>query len=241
MSQSIAVGFDFDHTLGIDNRLERTTAIDLLAEIARRRGITYDAQAAEGAIDAVLQAYRSGAQSLEGAIAGFFERFTPGGTTADVVDEAGRFRDAVLARTQAHVEALPGALEMLQALDEMNVPYALLTNGWSPLQEEKARLLGFRGPVFVSERIGPRKPAREAFEALGNAFDLPLESIWYVGDDPVADCAGAAAAGLTTVWYDWEGVAYPPDVRAPDHTIHALSELPPLLAGRLAEAAKPLG
>ncbi len=238
MAQSIAVGFDFDHTLGMDNRLERTTALDFLADVARRRGIVYDSSAAEGAIDSVLLSYRSGAQSLEGAIAGFLERFVPGGTTSDVVDEASAFRDAVIERTERHVEALPGAREMLQALDAMDVPYALLTNGWSPLQEEKARLLGFRGPVFVSERIGQRKPSREAFEYLVNAFDLPVQSVWYVGDDPVSDCAGASEAGLTSVWYDWENVAYPAGLPKPDHTIRALAELPALLEGRLAESAR---
>ncbi len=236
MSHSIAVGFDFDHTLGVDNRLERTTALDLLAGYARGRGLTYDVAAADDAIDGVLHSYRQGEQSVEGAIAGFFERFAPGGKTSDVLDEAGNFRDAVLERAERHIEPLPGAREMLAALDAMNVPYAIVTNGWSPLQEEKARLLGFRGPVFVSERIGVRKPAREAFAALEGAFDLPLERIWYVGDDPHSDCAGASAAGLTAVWYDWENASYPAELPPPAHTIHALAELPALLVERLSEA-----
>lgn len=238
MAQSIAVGFDFDHTLGIDNRLERTTALDLLSDLARRRGVAYDAAAADGAIDAVLNAYRSGEQSVEGAIAGFYERFAPGGTTTDVLDEASNFRDAVLERSGRHVEALAGARELLVALDEMDVSYAILTNGWSPLQEEKARLLEFRGPVFVSERIGARKPAPEAFASLINSFDLPPEQILYVGDDPGSDCAGAAAAGLTAVWFDWENVSYPVGLALPAHTIHSLAELPALVRGRLAETTR---
>ncbi len=237
MANSIAVGFDFDHTLGIDNRLERTTALDLLRELAARRGVIYDAAAADAAIDGVLATFRSGEQSVEGAIAGFYERFTPGGTTSDVMDEASGFREAVVARCERHVEALQGAHEMLAALDEMDVPYAILTNGWSPLQEEKARLFGFRGPVYVSERIGARKPTREAFDSLVTLFELPPERIWYVGDDPHSDCAGAAEAGLVPVWFDWENVSYPPELAAPAYTIHTLAELPALLAGRLAETA----
>jgi HAD superfamily hydrolase (TIGR01549 family) len=237
MANSIAVGFDFDHTLGIDNRLERTTALDLLSDLARRRGVTYDTDAANAAIDAVLGTYRSGEQSVETAIAGFYERFAPGGTTTDVVDEASKFRDAVLERTERHVEAVAGAHDMLASLEAMGVPYAILTNGWSPLQEEKARLFGFRKPVYVSERIGARKPAREAFDALVDAFELPAGQIWYVGDDPRTDCAGATAAGLVSVWFDWENVPFPPDIAAPAHTIHTLAELPALLAGRLAETA----
>jgi putative hydrolase of the HAD superfamily len=241
MAQSIAVGFDIDHTLAIDNRLERTTALTLLRERAERRGIAYDPAAAEGSIDAVLQAYRSGDQSIEAAIAGFFERFAPGGTTTDVIDEAGRFREAVLERAPSHVQAVPGALEMLAELEAMDVRYAVLTNGWSPLQEEKARLIGIRVPVFVSERIGARKPSPAAFAALSSCFDLPVDRIWYVGDDPLTDCIGAMEAGLTAVWFDWENVAYPPDRAQPAHTIGALAEFPALLAGRRPEAAKSAG
>jgi putative hydrolase of the HAD superfamily len=105
----------------------------------------------------------------------------------------------------------------------------LLTNGWSPLQEEKARLIGFAGPVFVSERIGVRKPAAEAFGYLAKHFELPFGKIWYVGDDPAADCGGARALGMTTVWFDWEHRSYPEDLPKPDHVIHRLSELPGLL------------
>jgi HAD superfamily hydrolase (TIGR01549 family) len=237
MAQSIAVGFDFDHTLGIDNRLERTTALELLRERVGRLGLAYDPLEADGAIDPVLGAYRSGEQSVEAAIAGFFERFSPGGTTADVIDEASRFREAVLERTERHVVALEGARDMLTALDEMGVRYAILTNGWSPLQEEKARLIGFRGPVFVSERIGSRKPSPQAFGALLHSFELPPDQIWYVGDDPLADCAGAAAAGLTSVWYDWENVTYPAGIAPPEYTIRTLAELPALVRDRLAETA----
>ncbi len=118
---------------------------------------------------------------------------------------------------------------MLAALDALGVPYALLTNGWSPLQEEKARLIGFSGPVFVSERIGARKPAREAFEVLGKHFDLPFGRIWYVGDDPAIDCAPAQDLGMVSVWFDWENRSYPAELTAPKHTIHALADLPPLV------------
>ena len=237
MAHDIAVGFDFDHTLGIDNRLERTTAIDMLAAYARSRGVSYDAAEADGTIDAVLEIYRSGQKTVESAVAGFFERFAPGGGNY-VVDEAQKFREQVIERAPSYVEALPGAKEMLAAIDALGIRYAILTNGWSPLQEEKARLIDFKGSVFVSERIAARKPTREAFEVLAKHFDLPLERVWYVGDDPQTDAAGATNHALTAVWYDWEGRIYPSEFAKPAHTIRALDELPPLLGGRLSTAAK---
>ena len=234
MGSDFAVGFDFDHTLGIDNKLERTVALDMLASLAAQHAITYDGVAAEVAIEATMRSYRSGAASIEGAIAGFFEQFAPVGSAVDL---ATGFRDEVCARAPAFIEARPEAEAVLARLDELGIPYAILTNGWSPLQEEKARLLHFRGSVFVSERIGAMKPARAAFEVLAKHFDLPFERIWYVGDDPAADCAGATALGMQSVWYDWEERAYPPELAKPSATIHTLDELIGLLQGQATKAA----
>ena len=217
MTSDFAVGFDFDHTLGIDNKLERSTAL-------AANGLDYDLPAAEAAIDDVLAAVRAGDHSIESYIAGFYERFAPAGVA--VMDFAGKFREAVLAKAPAHIEPLPGAVDMLAQLDSAGVPYALLTNGWSPLQEEKARLIGFRGSVFVSERIGSYKPSRAAFGQLVKHFELNPAAIWYVGDDPVADCD---ACGLQSVWFDWEQKTYPAEISKPMHTIHMLEELLALL------------
>jgi FMN phosphatase YigB (HAD superfamily) len=223
----IAVGFDFDHTLGIDNKLERTVALAMLAQLAAANNLSYDTAAAEAAIDEVLHSARHSDRSIDSYIAGFFERFAPAG--ASVMDAVGGYRDAVVAEAPSYVQALPGASEMLAELDRLGIPYALLTNGWSPLQEEKARLIDFRGPVFVSERIGARKPSREAFAMLTKHFELPVEQIWYLGDDPHVDCTGASNAGMTSAWFDWEGHPYPADIPAAAFVIHRLSELPQLL------------
>jgi HAD superfamily hydrolase (TIGR01509 family) len=230
----IAVGFDFDHTLGIDNKLERTVALAMLAKLAAENKLSYDTTAAETAIDEVLHSARHSDRSIDSYIAGFFERFAPAG--ASVMDAVGGYRDAVVAEAPSHVQALPGATEMLAELDRLGIRYAILTNGWSPLQEEKARLIDFRGPVFVSERVGARKPSREAFALLTKHFELPSEHIWYVGDDPEIDCAGAANAGMTSVWFDWEGHKYPPDIPAAGYVIHRLSDLPRLLTAARGDA-----
>jgi putative hydrolase of the HAD superfamily len=227
MPSDIAVGFDFDHTLGVDNRLERTVALAMLADLAAANKLTYSVAEAEVAIDEVLHSARQSDRSIESFIAGFFERFAPAG--AAIMDAASGYRDAVVSAAPSHVQALPGARELLAELDAMGVSYALLTNGWSPLQEEKARLLGFAGPVFVSERIGARKPSPQAFGMLAKHFELPFERIWYVGDDPAADCAGAQAVGMTAVWFDSENRAYPAELSPPSYVVHALEEIPPLL------------
>lgn len=238
MSSTLAVGLDFDHTLGLDNQIERTVALAMLADFAREEGVAYDTAAAEKTIDGALESYRTGDVSVETGIAGFFERFVPVGNK--IADRASDFRDAVIARVPEFVRARSETGALLAKLDEMGVRYALLTNGWSPLQEEKARLIEFRGPVYVSERIGVRKPHPDAFALLAKHFEVPVDELWYVGDDPQSDIAGAAALGITTVWYD-EGGAYPEGVARPTHTIRSLAELPGILQGRLNEATNLAG
>lgn len=223
-----AVGFDFDHTLGIDNRIERTIGAELLVRQARANSRSVDEAQALQAMDAALDAYRSGWMTLEDALRAAFMRSE--GHGVDVAAVIAEFRATVLARASAFVEPLPGAVELLKSLDQAGIPYALLTNGWSPLQEEKARLIGFRGAVFVGEIGVAWKPSPRAFEKLISYFKAPAERIWYVGDDPVADVAGSAAAGLRSVWFDWEKHPYPEGQAQPAYRIHALRELLALLA-----------
>jgi FMN phosphatase YigB (HAD superfamily) len=233
----LGVGFDFDHTLGIDNKLERTVALDMLAKLARERGIAYDEQGAFAAIEATIRAYRAGETKLETGLEGFFASVL--GADAVPAAAAARFRDEAVQRAPEFVRILPGVPELFARLTARAVPYAILTNGWSPLQEEKARLIGFDAAVLVSERIGARKPERAAFEILAAHLGCPLASLWYVGDDPLTDCSGARGAGATAVWFDWESLSYPASLPAPDHVIHALGELPALLQGRSSGAANP--
>jgi HAD superfamily hydrolase (TIGR01509 family) len=229
----LAVGFDFDHTLGIDNKLERRVALEMLDELARAQAVSYDPADAGAAVDEMLHQSRSGGMPLETALAGFFDRFVELGDKAPEVTE--QYEQRVVALAPQLVEALPGLHEMLADLQNMGAPYAILTNGWSPLQEEKARLVGFEGPVFVSERIGVRKPSREAFEFLAKHFGAPPAAVWYVGDDPALDCAAARACGMTSVWFDWEGRSYPQELEPPNFVIHSLSELPALLKVKIKE------
>ena len=128
---------------------------------------------------------------------------------------------------------------MLAALRERGIPVAILSNGWSPLQEHKARLVGFDGPVLVSDAIGVRKPAYAAFLRLERALGVPSARIAYVGDDPVPDMCGALSAGMRAVWLDAEQRTYPQDIAEPSARIAALLEILTLVQGHAQETAKP--
>jgi len=66
---------------------------------------------------------------------------------------------------------------------------------------------GLFGRIFASHEIGRRKPEREAFEHIGHALGVPLDSIMFF-DDLVENIEGAQAAGLQAVH-----VRSPRDVR----------------------------
>jgi HAD superfamily hydrolase (TIGR01549 family) len=221
-----AVGFDFDHTLGIDNKLERVAFLRLLDEICERGGGCIGTLAEEiERIDTLLAQQRSGAFSIESAVEGFASQR---GAT-DPRTRITEYKRTCLEMVPAFVIPEPSAREMLAELRRREVRVAILTNGWSPLQQEKARRVGFDGPVVVSSDVGVQKPEPGAFAALATALRTPPEAIAYVGDTPASDIAGALRAGMQAIWFDAEGVKYPPELPAPTVVIHRLAELIELL------------
>jgi putative hydrolase of the HAD superfamily len=105
------------------------------------------------------------------------------------------------------------------------------------LQEKKiAQALGdFPEPILISEVLGVSKPDAAAFAKLVDALRVPSHAIAYVGDNPKTDVAGAQGAGLTGVWFDWEGISYPTDTPPAQIVIHALADVSALVPGRAAE------
>ncbi len=218
----VAVGFDFDHTLGIDNNLERVAFLRLLADVCAGGGEPLGTLASEiDRIDTLLRVQRSGRYSIEETV----ERFARERGARDPGAYPERYKRLALRGAEAFVVPVPGLGSALAALRCDEVAVAVLTNGWSPLQERKAALAGFEGPVVVSGAIGVQKPAKGAFEALARTLERAPDEIWYVGDDPVMDVAGAIAAGMHGIWLDARGSEYPADLPAPERVIHSLEEL----------------
>ncbi len=218
----IAVGFDFDHTLGIDNGLERKAVMAVLAE----SGVLVDPDEVNDRIEAWLRAFRAGDEI------GFVQKLVDFIALRGGHIKAGH-PDDVLACFRFHalklvpdlVQPLPGALDLLAALNERGIPVAVLTNGWSPLQEHKLAKIGYTGRILVSNAIGCEKPNAAAFELLAEKLATPIAECWYVGDTPLVDVVGACDAGMHGVWFDWEGYTWPPGVPPPEVRIERLTEL----------------
>ena len=219
-----AFGFDFDHTLGRDNALERHAFF----AYARELGTTLDEhdEAILHEIDRALDRVRSGSSTLEHEIPAFYGAHGMPGARAD------SWKRQCFALVPSHVKPSPGAVELLAKLRVLAIPTAILTNGWTPLQQMKiAQALGEDAvtTILVSDQLGVLKPARAAFDALAEVLPFPRARIAYVGDNPAVDVGGALAAGMQAVWVDVDGLTYPPDVPPPTLRVTALGELEELI------------
>jgi len=216
----IAIGFDFDHTLGVDNGLER----EAFFAYARELGAPIDRgdERLHALVEGLLREVRTDAITIDQMLRRF------GAAIGAPHAQGARWREICYTLVDRLVEPVAGAHETLDELRRRGVPLAVLTNGWTPLQQKKiARALGEGaiGTILVSDALRVLKPAAAAFDALVRALGVPRERVWYVGDNPEADVAGALGAGLRAVWYDGEGLSYPQDLPQPTLRITRLREL----------------
>jgi putative hydrolase of the HAD superfamily len=229
----VAVGFDFDHTLGVDHSLERHAFGDLAAQF----GVTIDIGEPQtnDMIESLLTPFRAAQEKMPQMLARFAATLPPSAELRAVSPDelAGRFRQICYDLVDQMVKPIEGAAECIAALVTHGIPVGILTNGWSQLQERKvARALGdFPGPVLVSDSLGHYKPSADAFRALENALGVGPAGLWYVGDNPIADIAGARAYGIRAVWFNRGGHPYPEGLAVPTAVIEDLAALPPLVRG----------
>ncbi len=218
------IGFDLDHTLAIDNHLERVCFLRLLQSVASRGGRSLGTLADEiDSVDRLLARQRSGAITIDETVRLFVSGAWFDATATGLSKRSGRW--PWRASRSSSYRSLESSRQWKRCKSEESC-VAVLTNGWDPLQTRKAERAGFRGQVLVCSEIGERKPAAKAFERLLRALGTEPQQTCYVGDDPRDDVAGAQHAGLQAVWVDWEGREYPADLPPPAHTIHNLVELP---------------
>ncbi|TAM60726.1 HAD family hydrolase [bacterium] len=192
-----AVGFDLDHTLGFDDRLELRTLLRYARRAAATRGVTLAAPVREQA-SVLLARARAGELTVDRAVALFLTDYL---SVREAEQQAARWRDEVVAEARVAMRPAPGARACVERLEARGLPVAILTNGWSPLQEAKAESLGLGHlPLLISEHIGALKPAPEAFAALVARLGTSPARTAYVGDDLDTDVLGARAAALVPVW-----------------------------------------
>ncbi len=136
-------------------------------------------------------------------------------------EAGGGFRGLYLEAMASELRLFPDAPDALD-LAHARRPrplLAILTNGPRSVQRTRIGHLGLAERVdfvLVSGELGVAKPDRAFFtNALRQAGCAPDDAV-MIGDNPVADIAGAKAAGLRAVWVDRAGGGWPDAVARPD-------------------------
>lgn len=111
-----------------------------------------------------------------------------------------------------HASLFPDVLVTLAALRLGGMKLGIITNGRADLQTSMIKASGLGGlmdVVLISEAEGINKPDPRLFNrGLERLGVLAGESV-FVGDNPVADIAGASAVGMSTLWKRNEDFAAP--------------------------------
>ena len=102
------------------------------------------------------------------------------------------------------IDFLPGVEALLQELQSLGVPLAVITDGPLESQAAKAEALGvarYADPVVLTDAWGQDfwKPHVRAFEHVAKAFGLPHDRLVYVGDNPLKDFHAPTALGWRSV------------------------------------------
>ena len=108
--------------------------------------------------------------------------------------------------------AVPGAHDLLKALRARGLPIGIVTNNLVAEQRQKLDCcaLGELVDVMItSEEIGATKPDPRIFHAALDRLSVSASETVMVGDVWHTDIAGALAAGIRPVWFNWRGLDSP--------------------------------
>jgi len=213
-----AILFDLDDTL-----TDRTASIAHYAERFQRDFTDHLASTAVSTIAAALlmadvRGYRPRAEVLRD-----FAQRLPWRTVPTVA----RLRRHWETGFPRSVVARAGLAETLSALHALGIRLGIVTNGEVRFQAPKITQLSigrYLSTVVISEAVQVQKPDPRIFAHALAELGCAAMHTWFVGDHPINDVRGAAAAGLQPIWLT--GVQpWPPEHPTPSWQIAALGEL----------------
>ncbi|HFZ2350980.1 TPA: sugar phosphatase [Klebsiella aerogenes] len=124
--------------------------------------------------------------------------FMPGRSEEDIQAEF-RFLEQIEATDIDSIVALPGALNLLNTLNEAGIPWAIVTSGSIPVAHARHRAAGLPMPkVFVTaEQVKKGKPAPDAYLLGAELLGIPAQQCAVVEDAPAGLLSGLAAGCRT--------------------------------------------
>lgn len=131
--------------------------------------------------------------------------------------------------TPAHFHLFPDAIPTLETLRDAGYRLGIISN-WSwnlPDLCDGLGITGYFDHIVTSARVGASKPHRAIYDYALHWFGAQPEECVQIGDNAVADVAGARAVGMHGILIDRRG-------REHDDTypvVRALAEVPEVVAG----------
>ena len=115
--------------------------------------------------------------------------------------------------------------DVLPALEQLHTRFRLfaVSNGNADL--ETIGLVRYFEHALAAREAGMLKPDPRIFGLLLHRAGLDTAQAVHVGDDAVADVEGARRAGVTPVWVNRSGRAWPATESPPPVTVRTLTEL----------------
>jgi len=110
------------------------------------------------------------------------------------------------------IRPMDGAVEALDAMNELGLRLAVVTNGIADTQREKLERFGLTGRfehIFIDTEIGYSKPDPRIFEHALDKMQLTAEDVWMIGDNIRWDVGGPQQIGITGVWINSKQVVLP--------------------------------
>jgi 2-haloacid dehalogenase len=229
MAKYRGVLLDADNTLFDYDRAESEALEETLAESAPGVPRTEALDAYRAINSRYWKLFEAGKIDTAGLQSGRWkDLFAALGISGDPVRTASSYVTALSGKSHL----LPGAAEAVRALAR-EASLCLVTNGLSRVQRGRLARSGiedFFSVVLISEEIGMAKPDPRFFRAAGEALGLAPADLLCVGDNPVADVAGARAAGIEAWWFSPSGASWPGPGEAP-RVVKDLAEILPALRG----------
>ncbi|CCG87835.1 sugar phosphatase [Erwinia piriflorinigrans] len=120
--------------------------------------------------------------------------FMAGATAEEIQREFVALEELEAGDTEG-ILALPGALQLLATLDELSIPWAIVTSGSVPVASARHAAAGLPAPaVFVTaERVERGKPEPDAYLLGAQLLDLEPEECVVVEDAAAGILSGLAA------------------------------------------------
>lgn len=110
------------------------------------------------------------------------------------------------------IRPMDGAVEALDAMKELGLRLAVVTNGIADTQREKLERFGLTERfehIFIDTEIGYSKPDPRIFEHAIDKMQLQEEDVWMIGDNIRWDVGGPQQIGITGVWINSKQVVLP--------------------------------